>query len=346
VLRLAYTRRVNAPGLLTFDLDPAHHAIALLELDGQIEAWRSDVAAGIAAHRDAGYLYRGSGYTVPNDQDEIFSATCPGQLHYLSRRIVAYNANKSSYSTLEAPCETVMRTIVATNFTSIATTANGRDRDGVMPEIAVEADQGRGPIVSWAGTRKMVLAELQDLAQPAAGACDFDLVKTDLATWTFRVYPGQLGTDRSTGANAVVFSRTFDNMGTPHLVYDRVDEKTVAIVGGQGEEAARRIVVTTGADYSATDDIETFVDARNARPGTAYLIATGKRALDEARARPLLTFTPLQTPQTRYGLHYFLGDLVRATYRGVTAVLKVVEATITWEPSGDEQVVITLDALP
>jgi hypothetical protein len=339
MLSLAYTRRVNAPALVTFDLRPEHPAIATLELDGQIEVWRRDTAMGVAWHADAGYLYRGSTYAVPQDQDEVFSATCPGQLHWLSRRIIAYNAGKTGYTAITGPAETVMRTIVATNCTSIATAANGRDRDGVMSQISVEADQGRGLTVPWAGTRKNVLSELQNIAQPTVGGCDFDLIKTGPASWVFRVYPGQLGTDRSTGSNAVVFSRDFDNMGQPRLVYDRVDEKTVAIVGGAGEENARRIYVTTGADYSAADDIELFVDARNA---PTALATAGRRALDEARARPMLTFMPLQTPQTFYGKQYFLGDLVRASYRGLTSILKVVAATITLSRDGAEDIQVEL----
>jgi len=342
-LSLAYTRKVNAAGLLLFELPPDHPAIPLLELDGQIEVWRRDREMGVTSHRDAGYLYRSLSYAFPNDQDERFTATCPGELHFLSRRIVAYPAGAAGLSTLEGPAETVMRTIVAQNFTSSATVANGRDREGLLPGITVEADQGRGLTVAWSGTRKVVLGELQALAQPTVGGGDFDLVKTGATTWTFRFYPGQLGTDRTSGSNAVVFSRDFDNMGQPHLTFDQIDERTAAIVGGQGQETARAILTgQVGQNYSAVNDIEVFVDARNADPDPSHLQAIGRKALDEAQARQRLTFTPLQTPQTFYGRHYFLGDLVRASYRGLTVTLKVVAATITAQPDGDEQITIEL----
>lgn len=341
-LDLAYTRGVNVPGLLTFTLAPEHRAIGHLELDGQIEVWRRDRAAGIPWYRDFATFFRTPGYSVDTNGDETFQATCVGQMHLLSRRVVAYKANKAQYSVMALlPAETIMRRIVAVNCTVHANVANGRLRDGNIPGLITETDQGRGTIISWSGPWKNVLSELQSLAQPDVGGGDFDLVKTGDAEWTFRFYPGQLGTDRSTGPGKVVFAREFDNMGGPSLVTDYVEEKTVAIVGGQGEEQARQVIIQTGLDYTADDDIETFVDARQAS-GTNDLTTAGDRALTLARARPELTFTPLQTPGTRYGQHYFLGDLVLARYRGQSVVQKVTGATITLTRDGDEQVKIAM----
>lgn len=345
MLSLAYTCKVNAPGVLTFTLPPEHAAIAALELDGQVEAWCRDVAAGIPWRADCLSLYRGESYQVDTNGDEIFGAICVGQLHWLSRRIVAYPANIIGYSKItDLPAETVMRTIVATNCTSSATVGNGRLREGALPGILVETDQGRGNLVSWSGPGKIVLSELQGLAVPNAGNGDFDLVKTGAQEWTFRFYPDQLGTDRSSGSSAVVFAREFDNMGEPQSSRDRVEEKTVAIAGGQGEEQARLFVVRTGPDYSSTNDIETFVDARNAATRPAVQ-TSADRALDDARSRPTLTFTPIQTPARLYGKHYFLGDRVLARYRGLSIVQKVMAAGISWERNGDLHMSIDMQAV-
>jgi hypothetical protein len=342
MLNLAYTRRVNAPGIVTLDLAPEHHAIAELELDGQVEIWHQDRANGIARSCDFRTLLRGTRYRVDDNGDEVLTATCVGQLHLLSRRIVAYPAHTTGISSIAATrAETVMRTLVATNCTGLATVANGRARDGAITGVSVEPDEARGNVVSWSGPWKNVLGELQDLARPLVGGGDFDLVSTGPQTWVFRFYPGQIGTDRSSGADAVTFSRAFDNMATPDVTVSRVEEKTVAIVGGQGEEDARQISVRTGPDYTAADAIETFVDARNAAT-LAGLETAGDRALDEARSRPTLTFTPLQTPRTLYRKHYFLGDLVRARYRDLSVVLKVVAVTTTLGRDGDEQIVVEL----
>jgi hypothetical protein len=345
MLDLAYTRQVNAAGIAVFRLPPDHPAIAALELDGQVEVWRRDADNGIPWAWDARLLYRGSTYHMDENNDETFAATCVGQLHFLSRRVVAYPANHTGTTVLRSlPAETIMRTLVDTNCTANATVANGRLRAGTLTGISVEPDQARGTVVSWSGPGKVILSELQDLALRNVGNGDFDLVKTGPATWTFRFYPGQLGTDRSSGPQAVIFDTTFDNMGEPTIVLNRVEEKTYAIVGGQGEEAARRFIVRSGPDASATNDIETFVDARNTQSAVG-LATSGDRALDGARARAVLTFQPLQTPGTRYGKHYFLGDLVLARYRDLSVVQKVAAVTITLTSDGDEQVSVELKDL-
>lgn len=342
-LTLAYTPRVNAPGVAVFTLSPTHSVIPLLELDGQVEVWSRDLDAGIAWHAEFETLYRTAEYQVDENGDEVFTATCVGAMHLLSRRVVAYPAGVSGKSVLTSlPAETVMRTIVDTNCTTNATVANGRLRTASDLGVSVEADDGRGNVVSWSGPGKVVLSELQDLARIGVGGGDFDLVKAGAAAWTFRFYSGQRGTDRTTGSSAVVFALLNGNMGQPHYVRDRVEEKTVAIVGGNGEAQARRFLVRTGHDYSTTNDIETFVDARNA---SGALVTAGDQALDAARARDVLTFDVLQTPACRYGRHYFLGDLVVARYRTVTNIVKVTGATTTRTRDGDTQVQIELTTL-
>lgn len=342
-LSLAYTARVNAPGVAVFTLAPEHRAIALLELDAQVEVWARNLDDGIGWQRAFAAFYRTPDYAVDATNDEVFTATCPGQMHLLSRRIVAYPANTPGKSTLPAtPAETIMRTIVATNCTALATVGNGRLRDGAIAGISVEADQGRGTVLPWSGPGKVVLSELQSLGQSGVGGGDFDLVKTGAQSWIFRFYPGQRGTDRTRGAGAVIFARERGNMGQPHYIRDRVEEKTVAIVAGAGEENARAFLVRTGHDYSAANDIEVFVDARNS---PAALATAGDSALNGTRARDVLTFDVIQTPSCTYGKHYFLGDLAVATYRGITAIVKIMAATTTRTPDGDTQVQIELAAL-
>ncbi len=49
---LTYTKRVNAPGSLIFDLNGGHEAVALLDLDWQVEVRRRDSVQGIAWYTD------------------------------------------------------------------------------------------------------------------------------------------------------------------------------------------------------------------------------------------------------------------------------------------------------
>ena len=185
---LGYQRRVNAPGVLSFSLAGSHRALADLEHNGQVIVYRRNTALGLPWTADFHGLFRGQRrrYT---DHD-IFEATCPGLLTMLGWRVVAWKAgtaNRSSFSGVKA--ETVMKTLVAYNAGSQATTANGRIRDGVISGLSVQADGAAGNTISVDCAYANLLEVLQKVA--AIGGGDFDLVKTGAAGWEFpcRIFP-------------------------------------------------------------------------------------------------------------------------------------------------------------
>ncbi len=327
-LDLAYTRRVNAPGLLSFTLSGEHAAIAELEDKGQVVIYRRNTAMGLSWTADFWGLYRAQQRSY-SDRD-LFRARCPGILTMLGWRQVAWyagTANRSTFSAVAA--ETIVKTLVSYNAAGSATVANGRLREGAITGLSVQWDGGAGNTLSLSYAWQNLLTALQKIAPVAGG--DFDLVKTGAATWEFRWYTGQLGTDRTA---TVVFSLGYGNMAEPVYEYDRINECTVAIVGGQGEGSGRAIVVRTGTDYGVSNDIETFVDGRNSSV-TAALNADGDEGLETARAREQFAFKVLQTPASFYGVHYQLGDLVTARWRDIVATQKIVAVSIEVTPQGE-----------
>jgi len=118
-------------------------------------------------------------------------------------------------------------------------------------------------------------------------------------------------------------------MKTPKLVRSRSAEKTVALVGGKGEEDQRVIRVRTGANYSASNDFETFVDGRNTSDVNA-LDSLGDQALDAAKFREHLEFEVLQTELYSLEKDYFLGDLVKSQYFGLTFTHQVYETSFEY----------------
>lgn len=336
---LSYTKRVNSPGLLTFQLLGEHSAIAELEEDGIVEAWRRDADAGLAWHCDFRGLYRGSVQAHTERGVAQFRGYVQGALSLLARRIVAWPAGVDGRSKFtNTPAETVLKNLVAYNATSVATTGNGRHRAGAITGLSVATDQGRGNVISWACAYKPLLEQLQGIARVAGG--DFDLVYSAPASWTFEFYPPQLGVDRSATTH---FAMLYGNMASPTLTRTRLDERTVAIVAGQGDDVSREIAIVTGPDYALTRDIEAFVDARNVELGdTAALTARGNEALDAARVRTLLSYRPLATRGTIYGRDFALGDLVTAQYLDVTVVQQVYAVTVTLGADGGEDVTIEM----
>lgn len=324
---------VNAPGALKAVLAGDHAALASLANNSQVELFYKYTSGTWT--RFFGGIYRAQKRAQPNEP--YFTLTAIGYLWLLRTRIVAYPsmvADKSYFTAAKA--ETIMKSLVAANITSAATTANGRIRNGTnwpATLITVQADAAGGNTQEWFCPGEKLLETLQKLALIAGG--DFDLVKTSANAFEFRFYAGQIGTDRT---STVTFSLGHGNMGEPNYEYDHSNEETTAIVAGQGEESSREFAVRTGSGYSSVNDIEVFVPATEVDAGnTDGLNSAGDAKLEETRAREKFSFKVLQTPTTRYGVEYFLGDLVTAVnpYTKASVTQKVVGASINLQKSGE-----------
>lgn len=337
--QLSYKKEVNGVGMLTFDLDAGHVAIADLEQDGQIEVWRWDDANGVAPYADFETLFLEDERRADDDGNSIFRAICPGTLDFLTRAIVAWpadTANRSLFSSVKA--SKIMVDLVTYNAVAAsATTANGRERTTDLANITVEADDNDGNTITFSCAHQRLLEALQDVAR--IGNRDFYLTRTGAQTWQFRT-DNYLGTDRS---NTVTFALNYSNMSNPVLRRNRLNESTVAIVGGQGTGSGRTIVTRTGSNYNASyNSREVFVPATDYAT-TDGLNAAGDIRLDELRARDELTWDVIQTPGSLYGVHYFLGDLVTGYYEGVTATKQITGVTVTYAPGNERAETIQVE---
>jgi hypothetical protein len=337
-LQLAYVREVNGPGMCQFVLNADHAAIANFALDAQVEVWRADTENGIAWYCDYYGFWRGEQRRADSDGTSTYTAYCVGQMSLLARAIVAYPAHTNDRSSFNnSKAETTAKLLVTYHATSAGTTGDGRIRDVTLAGITVQADGATGDTFDYNCAWRNLLASLQEVAQVGGG--DFDLIKTGAQAWEFRWYNGQRGTDRSA---TITFALQYGNMANPVLTRNSMDEKTVAIVGGQGEEASRTVVVRTGANYEAIHNaIETFVQA-SSYSATDGLNTEGDRELDTLKRRDVLTFDVLQIPSTRYGLHYGLGDLVTGYYQGITATKKIQRVTVSLDTNGEESIRVEL----
>jgi hypothetical protein len=335
---LSYHKALNEPGLCQFVLNANHAAIASFEKDAQIEVWRSDAANGVDWQCDFYGLWRGEERAANSDGTDYYTAICPGQMSLLDRSIVGYKAGVANRSRFSAqPAETILKNLVTYNATASGTTADGRARAVTTSGVSVQASGGGGNTLTYECPFRNLLTALQEVASIGGG--DFDLVKTGAQAWEFRWYAGQRGTDRST---TVTFALQYGNMANPKLVRSALAERTVAVVGGSGEETSRTLATRTGTNYNATANAcEVFVDSRNSATA-ALLNAEGDRALEAARARDALTFDVLQVPSTLYGLHYGLGDKITGYYQGVTATKIIRRVTVSMDGRGQESIKVEL----
>jgi len=332
-LNLAYSVTVNTPATLSFKVDGTHSILSSIQDKWEVEIWRRP--KGKDWNREAVCMFRDISWEFLEKEEATL--TCEGIKSKLGWRIVNWAAGTNNRSAFVSdPTETIMKTLVEYNCGPSATTGNGRKRTGTIAGLTVETDNAGGTVHNWYCHGKNVLTELQSLALVANG--DYDLVKTGPNTYEFRWYSGQLGTDRST---TTTFAMKYNNMGQPTYTEIHRPEKTVACVWGQGEGAARDYVTRTGADYSAGNDIEVYVDARDVDLGdTTGLNSRGDERLREYEAVSAFTFTMLQTPSALYGVNYFLGDLIRAVnpYNDTTYTLKIQSVTVTLDSDGNEKI--------
>lgn len=336
---LAYRNEVNAPGYAQITFAGNHPARTLLPTNGQIEVYRRNADLGVSWYRDFVGVFRGQTHTTRETGE--WTIDCPGIMSVLSWRNVAWYAGTASRSAFTAAAsETIMKTLVSYNAGSNATAANGRIRDGVTSgklsniwTISNQADGAGGNSKSWSCAWDSLLTTLQALAKAGAGG-DFDLIKTAATTFEFRWYAGQRGTNRTA---SVLFSLDRGNMAQPEYAYSRQNEATVAIVAGQGDASARVVTTRTGSDYSSSNDIEAFVDGRSYST-TAALQSIGDKAMFDRRARHALDFSVLQSPNAYYGAHYFLGDLVTASYLNTSFTQKVQAVNVSFDGAGNERI--------
>ena len=331
-LYLAWKQRVNDIYFAEFALNTENPDLEYVQDKYQLEVIRSYPEIGLSEYTALNAIIRDDIPFIDDQGRSRVLVRAYGGNSLPARRRIAYPPNVAGLTEFTGvKGETVLKTIVKYNCDPAFTSSGGVNRDRVANTInlALETDGLRGATINWVcGGRTNVLEEIRKVALIAGG--DFNTVQTGATTYEFRFYPGQLGTDRSTGADKIVFAIDRGNMKAPRFPRIRSAEKTVAIVGGKGEGTDRVIRIRTGPNYSATNDIETFIDGRNTATTTS-LDSLGDQGLQELKFRNVLEYTVLQSPLYALDKDYFLGDLVIARHLGVDIVQQVYETTIAYK---------------
>lgn len=348
-LGLSYSKGVNEIGNGAMAINVESGALSALATDGepildaQVEIWRRDDENGIEPYCDFYGFQRDRYYETDDNGNTVYVAVLQEQSDLLRRGAVLYRANVADRSLFSAVAtETILKTLVTRNLTTSGTTADGRDRnvDAFGAFVSVAADTAAGSTQTLSCMGENLYEVLQSVAN--AGGLDFSLVKTGARAWQFRT-AALLGTDRSTGAGAVTFALQYGNMRRPNLRSNRQAERTVVTAGGQGVDSARAIRTRTGTNYDATvNSYELFINASQYTTNAGLDSAADER-LEELRARDSLSFQPIQVPSTLYGLHYFVGDKIKAFFLGksYTPQIRRVEISVDTGNAQIESIGIT-----
>jgi len=318
----SFVQRVNTKGAYALRLDGNDAKCASFALDGQLEFWWRDLEHGIDWRKEFEAFHRNPDYYVTEKGALMFESSGPGYNHLLDRRIVEAAAG-SSGGRKSGKAETICKAWVNEQC---GPGAGAR----AIADLSMQADATTGNTIKLSRSRKKVLSVCQDIARIGGG--DFAVVGTGAATYEFRWYNGQLGTDRSA---SVIFTLERGNMARPRLYYPRSNEVNAVLVAGQGAGTDRTTSWRTDAsliDDSPINRIESFKDARNT-PDDG-LDDVGDIVLDEGKPRQRLTFDVIQIAGCMFGKDYFLGDLCTAKFLDYEGTVKAMEVGVNVSEKG------------
>jgi hypothetical protein len=235
----------------------------------------------------------------------------------LSRRIVAYDAGSAEADKTDY-ADDMMKEIVDENLVSAT------DTDRNIANLTVQAQSGSAGSISRSFARYNVLSVLQGISDTAREAGDylvFDTVRTGRATFEFRTYLNQRGSDRSSdSANRLIVSAEAGNLINPHLKKVHSKERNFVYAAGQGQESERVVGSyenTTATSRSIWARREDFIQ-NNLTDSTTVLDDTAQGEAYNQRARTILTGDLVQSKSMQFGSTYDFGDIITAKYLGVS----------------------------
>lgn len=300
-------------------------ARVLVRLDGQV--W-----AGGPVEKPAVGSYspdEGTGLVTVNFA--TFEALLGERLAYPNPAVAATVQATDSWVRTATNAETVMRDLVNLNAGPGALAARQ------VYGLALGGLAGAGAAIDLSA-RFEVLPDLLRTAAEAGGGLGWR-VRPSGAALLFEVYAP---VDRS---GYVRFSRGLGNL-REYTIDPESPTCTAALVGGDGEGAARQIVerVNASALTIGYRRIEKWIPQGGT---TVELNQAGDAALAEGDARTNLAARVIDGPQSSYGATYFLGDLVAVEIApGYAVTERVVGVELTGSPDDGVTVAPTIGADP
>lgn len=211
----------------------------------------------------------------------------------------------------------------------------GLDRsiEGMRTSVIVEGDPGVATTqVSWGSVAERLFELTAD--RPVRFGVRRD--GTELQPYL------SVGTDRSAD---VVFSPDFGDLSDVTWDRDDIHARTLAVVGGEGEGAARKIIVVDRTDGGELREL--WIDADDLRSDdltpAAYDATLAQRGLERLAELPVTSALEGTADKSRYSFprDYDLGDTVTFRLGAITGTDTVREVTEIFE-DGEERATLAL----
>jgi len=285
------------------------------------------------------YFHRKHGYSVGSNGQELYTSGGFDLRHLLRRRKCIPPAGKPYWSDYDHATD-IMNQLVIDQCT------NPVDPARRLPFLITEGDIHYGGVIGTLAipynqpATKFVAESVEELSDAAES--DWDVIRSD-QQFIFKAYGGRIGTDRRVGnpyGNVpVTFSITMGNVGNVEVMNDRSQEVTAVYVYGDGV-GVDRPVVTRLSPYNAQgaspwNRIEEVLE-ESSQQGSANLIMAGDVFLWGNAQKKEFNFEAIPSVNCLYGVHWGLGDIMTAYYRGIPYDIRAIEVTVVIDSSGEK----------
>lgn len=337
---LDYNLKINEVNDLTLTLNFTQDIFDLMShVDYLCEVRRN---IGFGWYTEDWFFMRTPQVQLTTTGTQILTCYMRGLLDLIDRRWLAYNARNpiapagiaSDPVNKFGPADDVMKEYVNENAGTLATVANGRLRDGVLPRFVVAPPVGRGPYWHGARSYKALLAMVQEIGQSVEPSTidqhnyvDFTVTYSlSENLFTFDTHYPQLGFDRT---QTVIFNPDFGNVTDISYTKSRSEETNAVIVNGQGAQGVRRHAILENIHKfdSPWNDRETVVDSRN-QDLDLELQTVAQTSLAQLGAKEAFVFTPQLNAQTQYGRDFALGDRIAFRFLNFETTKKLVQVHV------------------
>jgi hypothetical protein len=336
---LEYVRTENAIGRMVLTIPRGLYNYEDFKVGQLFEIWR-DKNGSLELQNETAYFLQDWQFYA-NEKGEEYIQLYATDANWLLDTAIVYATAGSADAEMTGIPDDLMKAIVDKQL--------GASADADRQKLTVDGNvSAGGASVSKAFAYRNVLnvvQELADLAKEGGVYLAFDVVRTAPATFQFRTYAGQRGTDHSrTSGDPRLVGKKYGNLSDATFGTYHSDERNWVLVAGQGEEDARELVVRQNLQRigaSKWNRREYFKDSRDDAT-TALLEADGDAALNEFRPRQVLTGRLHDTYGMMYGVHYQFGDILTAEAFGYNVDCHVSSVSVKVDQNGGEQIDVRL----
>lgn len=332
---------INEGGYLSLEVAEDSHAAAIMAEGSRVVMERVP-PFGDTSHK----FFEGELDTIREShsgQRKTVTMECSGALAILQRVINAYPANTAPPTTFSSQrVDLILFWIMSYNL-GASTGDRVRTPDITDVSVTVSDITGVAPTIDYNAAWR----NIYDVVTEVLDAYSYEIQAEAFPTfnqWQLTVTE-PVGDDKT---GSVLLSRENGIIPQYDFVRTTRDIKTVAIVGGSGQESARTTAVRTGSTYNATSrSNEVFVDARQTGNST-HLNAIGDAKLRQAERTRYYEHVISQNEIHRFAdisgsNYYYIGDTVSVLIDGTTYNRRVTAADFSLSAGKPEQLRLTFE---